>query len=1148
MARASPIQTNFNAGRLSTRLEGRVDLAKYANGCRVLQNFIPQIQGPAEKRPGTRFVADANQGSNPGGQPNSHVRLIPFEFSTDDAYILEFTNRRFRIYRNEGRVIANTVTFRDRDVELTAEQIILPVPERHFLINAQGAFQLTTGGTETFIDGGVNIDTDVIEVDLQSPLFAHQFITGQGPVRLTTTGVLPTGLALATDYFIINIPTAANRSLQFALSQSDADTGVAVDVTAATGGGVHTITPEGGLPGGLALATDYFIVDIAEKTLTFTDQDVDVAEDEIDFGVDHDYGIGEGPFQLTSTGTLPAGLALATNYWIKAIGPPSDDQKINLSLTKFGADVDITAAAGGGVHTLTPVRITAADRFGLALTANGVPVDITTNAGGGTHILTPQNQIPAEVVTPYAGDRFPFDGSTSQIFELHFTQSADVMFLAHSRHPPMKLSRLDHDKWTLEEIDFDWPAFEPENIDEMLNVVSTVETGSGQLISADGIFTPEHVNGFFKQRVQLAGRYATWLPGVDPYGATRWLGETFVVGSRIQHEGNVYELADLNGVLVTGSIAPIHTEGTHFDGGVFWRFLHSGSGYGEITKFTNGFRVDYEVRRQIPRDAVSAGIVVSNVSNAATAVVTLAANTFETGDEILIHDVVGLEEVNDRAFLITRLTPTTFELDGFNTSTFGAYVSGGVANRTRSADLGTAANTSNTNLQSDLWSLGAWSDRNGFPRTNAFFEDRLWWAGSIRNPQTLWASVTGEFENHEITDLDESGLIFTLNTDKVNAIEWLSPGKVLAVGTAGGEFIAAASTLEQPLTPGNIRVVRHANFGSRAGVMPQAIEQVVLFVQRSGGRIRELVFDFDTDSFVAPDLTVLSDDLFGKSVLTGSKFDKAEAPRTMAFQQEPKRNLWVALDSGELICLTYDRAQQVVGWHTHEIGDDPTWSVQSVAVIPHPDGDGDQLWLAVRVGTSSFNKIQIMFMEKPWHEDRALEDAFYVDSGLTFDPDPPAPTTVLTGLDHLEGRTVEVLGDGIRRARAVVSGGSINIGEPAVNVAQVGLAYDAILQTMRFEAGSQEGTAQGKIKRITKFVVRLFQTGVGLRYGAEDDDRLEDLPQDVAATAADLKDGDTDALSWPQGYEQAGRVLLKHSTPFPCFITAIMPQISVQDR
>ena len=130
----------------------------------------------------------------------------------------------------------------------------------------------------------------------------------------------------------------------------------------------------------------------------------------------------------------------------------------------------------------------------------------------------------------------------------------------------------------------------------------------------------------------------------------------------------------------------------------------------------------------------------------------------------------------------------------------------------------------------------------------------------------------------------------------------------------------------------------------------------------------------------------------------------------------------------------------------------------------------------------------------------------------------------------------------------MVGSGTITISGAAANVIQVGLVYDAILQTMRLEAGAADGTAQGKIKRITKFVVRLFQTGLGLRYGAEDDDALEDVPQTAAVTSADLKDGDTPALAWPKGYEQAGRILLKHSTPFPCTVTAIMPQVVTQDR
>ncbi|MCK5714308.1 MAG: hypothetical protein KAI25_16415, partial [Hyphomicrobiaceae bacterium] len=367
-----------------------------------------------------------------------------------------------------------------------------------------------------------------VTIDLASPLFRHQYVTGQGPMRLTTTGVLPTGLALATDYWIIVQNDPLQRDIRFATSQANADNGIAINITAATGGGTHTITPEGGLPTGLSTGTDYFIVNVVEKTLSFSDQDVDPARDEIDFGEDHDYGFEEGPFQLTTTGVLPAGLALLTDYWKLTSLPPSDsDEVIRLQATKGGAAVDITAAAGGGIHTLTPKRITAGDRFGFALTAGGAVIAITTNTGGGTHILTPQNQIPAEVVTPYLGSTFPADPKTSQIFDLQFTQSADVMFIAHKNHPPMKLFRTDHDEWTLEEIVFDWPAFEPENLDPLLNVISDDEVGNNQLIASDPIFTADMVGGFFKQRVQLAGRYALWVPGADPYGSGKWLGEIF---------------------------------------------------------------------------------------------------------------------------------------------------------------------------------------------------------------------------------------------------------------------------------------------------------------------------------------------------------------------------------------------------------------------------------------------------------------------------------------------------------------------------------------------------------------------------------------------------------------------------------------------
>ena len=100
MVKASPAFTNFTAGQLSDRLDGRTDIAKYANGCKKLQNFLIHAHGGATRRPGTEFVAEVKNSANA-------TRLIPFEFNVEQAYVLEFGDQYFRIYRNGGQVVSS---------------------------------------------------------------------------------------------------------------------------------------------------------------------------------------------------------------------------------------------------------------------------------------------------------------------------------------------------------------------------------------------------------------------------------------------------------------------------------------------------------------------------------------------------------------------------------------------------------------------------------------------------------------------------------------------------------------------------------------------------------------------------------------------------------------------------------------------------------------------------------------------------------------------------------------------------------------------------------------------------------------------------------------------------------------------------------
>jgi hypothetical protein len=434
------------------------------------------------------------------------------------------------------------------------------------------------------------------------------------------------------------------------------------------------------------------------------------------------------------------------------------------------------------------------------------------------------------------------------------------------------------------------------------------------------------------------------------------------------------------------------------------------------------------------------------------------------------------------------------------------------------------------------WAHGAWTNRNGFPRTVSFFEDRLWWAGTVGNPQTLWASKTGHYESHQLVDLDESAMIFTINTDQVNVIEWINAGKALTIGTAGGEFICSAALEGEALTPGNVRIVRHSTYGSKTKVAPVRVEQVLLFVQRAGRKLRELVFDDAVNSYVAPDMTILADHITLGGITR------------LAFQQEPNRLLWATLATGDLICFTYERSQQVTAWHRHTLGGTDA-KVESIAVIPHPDGDQDQLWLVVSRTIGGATKRFVEVMEPEWRRTNAVASAFFVDSGLSYSG---VSVSSVTGLEHLNGQTVSILADGATHPDKVVASGTVTLDRAATEI-HIGLPYSATLTTMRLEAGASDGTAQGKTKRFTNVVIRLDQTGAGLLYGptavTADMDELHLRDSfDPMSTALPLFDGDTEILPWPEGYEQLGRLTLKHALPLPCTITAIMPQVNTQDR
>ena len=437
------------------------------------------------------------------------------------------------------------------------------------------------------------------------------------------------------------------------------------------------------------------------------------------------------------------------------------------------------------------------------------------------------------------------------------------------------------------------------------------------------------------------------------------------------------------------------------------------------------------------------------------------------------------------------------------------------------------------------WSRGAWDATNGYPRAITFHEDRLWFAATATDPQSLWASVLGDYENHRVYPTDISSLLFTLADDEVNVIAWLKGGRSMVIGTQGGAFIGSGADPDKPISPSNtLQAPKHSDEAAESGVRPVSVGASLLFASRTGRGLIETTYDFGADAYATQDLSLLADHLVAAGGIV-----------RMAWQRRPDRVLWVITGDGKLLGISYDRQQDVVGWHAHPVGGSFSSGdavVDSLAVIPHPDGDQDQLWVVVKRTINSSTKRYIEVLEKPFSASAAIEDAFFVDSGLTYDS---SSTVTITGLDHLEGQSVYAWADGARQGPYTVASGSITLGT-AASVVQVGLAYNADLAPQAPETALRDGSIQGRLKQQVGIVFRLYRTAAGLTFGP-DTSTLDTLPwtadQDPSGTALTLFTGDTREMPFSGPVESPGTIYLRHSYPGPCTVLAVMPRFEVNE-
>lgn len=424
------------------------------------------------------------------------------------------------------------------------------------------------------------------------------------------------------------------------------------------------------------------------------------------------------------------------------------------------------------------------------------------------------------------------------------------------------------------------------------------------------------------------------------------------------------------------------------------------------------------------------------------------------------------------------------------------------------------------------WSLGAFGGGQGYPKAVGFYEQRLYFAGTTGQPQTIFGSVSADFENMTSGTLDDSAVNFTIASDKVNVIRHLLPARFLQVLTTSAEFTLSGGTGATPVTPTNVNVLRETTFGC-SEVRPLRAGNSTILIQKGQEKVKEITFDLDTDGLLGIDLTILAD-----HIPRGGLTD-------MVWQQEPELIVWFVHSDGRLVGLTYDRANAAIGWHDHDIGGNGV--VESITAIP--SGAEDQVYVAVKRTIDGATVRHIEYL-KPVEFGDDVEDAFFLDSGLTYDG---SATTTVSSINHLEGETVSILADGATHADKVVTDGKVTLDREASKV-HIGYNYTSTIETLRLEAGAEDGIAQGKIKRIHGVTARFFNT-VGAELGP-DTNNLDRLPfRDSSMSmnqAVPLFTGDKE-IYFPSGYENDARVIVRQSQPLPMTVLAIMRRSNTFD-
>lgn len=410
---------------------------------------------------------------------------------------------------------------------------------------------------------------------------------------------------------------------------------------------------------------------------------------------------------------------------------------------------------------------------------------------------------------------------------------------------------------------------------------------------------------------------------------------------------------------------------------------------------------------------------------------------------------------------------------------------------------------------------------NDYPGAVSYFEQRRSFAGTNNKPQNIWMTKSGTESNlnYSLPTRDDDAIQFRVAAREANTIRHIVPLVDMLLLTSSAEW-RVTSVNSDAITPSTISV-KPQSYNGANNVQPVIISNNIIYCAARGGHMREMAYAYQANGYVTGDLSLRAPHLFDGYNITD-----------MAYAKAPYPIVWGVSDSGKLLGLTYIPEQQIGAWHQH----DTDGNFESCAVVA--EGQEDVLYLVVKRTVGGNTKRYVEFLHTRVFATQA--DAFFVDSGLTYSG---AATDTITGLSHLEGETVSILGDGAVMPQAVVTSGAVTLPEEVIK-AQIGLPITADLKTLplAFEA---EAAGQGRPKNVDRVWLRVYRSS-GIFVGP-DVDNLTEVKQRTTEAYGSPPALKTDEISIDikPSWGANGQVVVRQADPLPLTVSSMSLETSI---